>query len=348
MEELLIAIIGDVNPSRTYDPPMTQPAKAAEAAERLGVALAEAGYRILACDARYVEASAVKGYASSSKAEPASIVVEYPLDDPQAAEFPEVLSKPKLFNFRPDSSKQWEMSFYKSLRSVDGVVLIGGGGPSTLISGVLARSYGVPLLALGAYGGSARTVWDSLVPGQDLVDDEGKQCMGVSWAAGVEQKWIAALSRQFTKRAAEIEGRRARVQQWWAIAMIIGVGLLIALGASLTPDNTAATLPVTSWFKMLFWLAPIAAGMAGGAVRVLLAAGATPTLGSIAKGAGAGFVAALLYLLAQQFSNPSAYSFPVYLCAMVFALIGGFTYETVFKKLESTDVTRTEALPGGG
>jgi hypothetical protein len=40
MSGLLIAIVGDVNPNRTYTPPMKDPAKAKRAAEELGAELA--------------------------------------------------------------------------------------------------------------------------------------------------------------------------------------------------------------------------------------------------------------------------------------------------------------------
>jgi hypothetical protein len=53
------------------------------------------------------------------------------------------------------------MSFYGSLVQADGVLLVGG-GRSSLITGVLALTYRVPVLALQAYGGSGEKIWKAL------------------------------------------------------------------------------------------------------------------------------------------------------------------------------------------
>lgn len=42
--------------------------------------------------------------------------------------FSEARSSPELFDTRPSASDDWEVSFYRSLLNVDGVILIGVGG----------------------------------------------------------------------------------------------------------------------------------------------------------------------------------------------------------------------------
>ena len=45
----------------------------------------------------------------------------------------------EYFNEKVDASSDWEVSFYRSLSKVDGLLVLGG-GPSTLIAGQIALS----------------------------------------------------------------------------------------------------------------------------------------------------------------------------------------------------------------
>jgi hypothetical protein len=51
--------------------------------------------------------------------------------------------RPELFQFVNDPSPDWEVSFYRSLASVAGVLLIGGGRP-TYIARLIALSLSTP------------------------------------------------------------------------------------------------------------------------------------------------------------------------------------------------------------
>jgi hypothetical protein len=67
----------------------------------------------------------------SGTAAPGSIEVRFP-DGAEAATFPECETHAAAFRFQPDTSQDWEVSFYRSLNDVDGLLLLGG-GRSTLI-----------------------------------------------------------------------------------------------------------------------------------------------------------------------------------------------------------------------
>jgi hypothetical protein len=60
MNSPLIAIVGDANPQRTFDPVMKDPAKAKKAAEELGTELAQRGARLLVYGGPFVEADVVR------------------------------------------------------------------------------------------------------------------------------------------------------------------------------------------------------------------------------------------------------------------------------------------------
>ena len=72
------------------------------------------------------------------------------------------------FFSQPDSSPGWTSSFYKSLAEVDAVILLGG-GDTTYIAGTVALNDGKSVVAVGAFGGTAKTIWDELVFDPELL-----------------------------------------------------------------------------------------------------------------------------------------------------------------------------------
>jgi hypothetical protein len=119
----LIAVVGSADPQRTYDPELKDAEKTRRAAEELGHELAVAGCRIMVYsgDPKFIEAHIVRGYVASGKACDGSIEVRFP-DGSKAASFPEHQSHPSAFRFHPDTSRDWEVSFYRSLADADGVL----------------------------------------------------------------------------------------------------------------------------------------------------------------------------------------------------------------------------------
>src|SRR5215468_1599943 len=194
----IIAIVGNVT---------TNP-KAHEAAEQLGRELAKAGFRILVygSDSAYLEAPVVKGYVGSQVAKNGSIQVRYPLHG-QKPSFPEQQTHAKVFDFRPDSSPNWEISFYQSLSEVQGMILMGG-GQSTMIAGLVAMGHRIAILALAAFDGTASEVWKALRSGRDLPTYEEISLMASpDWSPEFAADAIRVLQGQI-ERAAEQEKQR--------------------------------------------------------------------------------------------------------------------------------------------
>src|SRR5262249_6564986 len=155
-----ISIVGSVEEGRPYDPPVRNAADAKKTAELLGTELARRGYGIIVYAGDFIERDVVRGFAKASKIRK-SIKVLFPSQQKGAEAFPEYTDHKALFDPIVDESSDWEMSFYGSLAAVDGVVVIGG-ARSTFITGVLALSYRIPLIALQPFGGSGEKIWKTL------------------------------------------------------------------------------------------------------------------------------------------------------------------------------------------
>src|SRR5689334_13793726 len=121
-----VAIVGSAEATRKFDPPVQRPEEAKRAAEQLGRELAEVAWdlTVYSADPDFVEADVVRGYVGSGKAVAASIQVRAPLGK---GAFDEMTEHAEFFDVRSDPSRDWEVSFYRSLPQCDGILLIGGG-----------------------------------------------------------------------------------------------------------------------------------------------------------------------------------------------------------------------------
>jgi hypothetical protein len=133
-----ISIVGSTNRGDAQ----TQ-ADARVAAYHLGRALAKAGLPILVYhdDAIFIKAEVVRGYLDSGSAAVNSIEVRCPekVDEnnvPNPPPFAKYQGHPS-FMFHPDKHPEWEISFYRSLEEIGGMLVLQGGS-STLIAGLIS------------------------------------------------------------------------------------------------------------------------------------------------------------------------------------------------------------------
>jgi hypothetical protein len=339
MKPPLIAIVGSVDEARKIDPPLKNPMQARQAAEAVGRALAEKGHRILVytAEAGFLETFVVKGYVASGKAKPKSIVARFPIGN--ESEFAEYAANPALFHLERDRIPDWETSYYRSLRDVDGVVLIGG-GRSTLITGLIAVTLRIPVVAALAYGGKAEEVWKVLDSAKDLPSAEEINTMAKPGTADVPKEWVNSLEAQRQARQ-RLSFARQRIT---AVAALLLVGWVITLPVGfiiLKSKNEKGELP-WPWdivFVALLFISPLVAGSSGATLRALLPGQEVISAGSSVLGAAAGAIASLLYVGAQLLSSGasggSPNNFPLLLFAVGFGFIAGLTFDSVFKKLES-------------
>lgn len=353
------AIIGDADDKRN-DPahlhpfaPKVDVVKAREAARSLGAALAARGHGLIVYDANFIEAEVVAAYvAARPDASDRGVPIEIRQPIAGAAQvvpFPEERSHPALFNRTAVSSSSWDVSFYRSLADADGLVLIGG-ARSTAIAGQVAIGARVPVLALLKTGGSAETVWRTVVPGVDLPSGNEHARMADDPGDAAAARWVEGLEAQRRRRYAVESGRIV----WHAV--VASVLFVLALAAGLGSHLLVAVLPPVL-AKALLFASTLAAGVAGAAVRMVFERryGSGPLVPpsmaiTVALGLMAGALSGMLYIVAQPGDLELAGVTGLRLVALitVVATIGGLTAEAVFRKLLGIDVLRTGGLAAGG
>lgn len=345
MSMKFISIVGSVDENRTYDPPGGDPAEARNTAESLGMELAKRGYGIIVYAGDYIERDVVRGFVKKAR-EKKSIKVLFPSVKAGPGEFPEYKSathKP-LFDPEVDDSTDWEMSFYGSLVKVDGVVVIGG-AQSTLITGVLALTYHIPIIALRAYGGSGAKIWNVMKRGKGLATAEEVNEMSHGPDEGSIARWVDSLGTQAQEARRRLSNKSAVQWAWTAVGLVVVWILALPLGYSLLPPGGADPNGQSHHaFLVILFLAPMVAGASGATVRMLLPDASTPTARTMALGVTAGAIAGVLYVVSHLVANPNPHSFAILVIAVTFGFIAGLTFDNVFKKLESVDPLRLDAL----
>jgi hypothetical protein len=307
MIDCWIAIVGGLDEART-DHGLRHVTRASAAAALIGRALADKGCGIVVFsgNAAFLEPHVVRGYASSDHAAPESIHVIYPRrGDPPA--FPEHKTKPGCFKFKISQHESWEVSFYRSLYTVDGLIIIGG-AQSTFVSGIFATSRQAPLIALEPYGGSGSKVWELIDPSDGVITREEKELMAEDapsdkWARDIVDCLLTQRKRlRDQKRRKEDEARTHRRQ----LSIEAAVGLtLLAASLALVVSTWDAAVARTMLLTALV-VAPAIAGTSASLIRGLW----EQVAGSVrerpryvwlmaALGCAAGAVAGLLYVVAQ-------------------------------------------------
>lgn len=343
----LIAIVGSMDETRTYDPPLIRPADARAACEQLGRELATHNCRIVVYSSEpgFIECHIVRGYVASQRALPGSIQVRYPYDAGIA--FPELETHPDAFDVRPDTSPDWEVSFYRSLADTDAVVVIGG-GQSTLITGLIAIAYRLPVLAVAVFGGNARKVWETLAREKGWASSEEISAMAHDWRHESAARLVDALLAGLRRRKEEEQAREARLvafrRRATVSSLVAAVLLLVAV----------ATVPI-SWdwdpgsegALTALMLAPLLAGAAGSIIRVVTGAGRDWTKTAV-LGLAAGGIAFLLFIAAQLAATPEILdtdgSRRLLLFGLPMSFIAGLTFDVVYEKLKRTDVVATSVV----
>ena len=350
-EDPIIAIVGNVK---------THP-NAPEAAEALGSALAKARLRILVYSSGedFLERHIVKGYVASQAAAKRSVQVRYALHGSKPA-FPEQQTHAEVFDWRPDPSPDWEVSFYQSLSDADGILLMGG-GDATKIAGVVAMGHGIAILAVAGLDGAGARVWERLRPGRDLPSNDEISLMGRPWSADQAAEFATLLKDQIARKAAlatlqRMAEIRSQISVTWRAVVAV---LFFLLAVACVPVALAWKHIPESILTWLLFFCPLLAGIAGSTIRLVFdasqrseAISPQSAMTTAALGLIAGGVAGLLFITSQITTATPAQGGVVdpdqakklVLFGVLIGFVAGLTLDAVFRKLISSDVVDVSAI----
>lgn len=345
----LIAVVGSAEATRTYDPPLRNLEVVKQACADLGRELAAAGCDLLVYSSvsGFIEADVVRGYITFEAARPSSIQVRAPVDS-RGGQFPEAKEHRGLFDPRPDSSGDWEVSYYRSLVEADGVLLVGG-GRSTFITGLIAIAFNIPTLPVATFGGNAAKVWQALdrVRNNAVTEELGVMA-APDWRADSAKVLVAGLLAQRMRRERQADRARLaerREERRAAVSLTIAVVLLL-LGLATIPAVYAWT-PGSAGNLTALIAAPVLVATCGAIIRNTFDRGHEWWRTAI-LGLAAGAIAGLLFIAAQLATTPDVLDGSGARRLLFFVLpvgfIAGLTFDAVYAKLRAEDVTNIAPL----
>jgi hypothetical protein len=341
-----VAVVGSVDDTRTFDPPVTHPTEARRAAEELGRALAEAEWDLAVCSANrvFVEADVVCGYVSSGKAVTGSIQYRAPFNN--KAEFPEATKYADVFHRQTDVSPDWEVSFYRSLPQCDGVLLIGG-AQSTLVAGLIALTRRVPIITVATFGGNAQKVWENLANERNDATEDDVNMMAQPWRDSSATLLVNSLTAQRNSREAKNQQdlrRRQRASRRAQTSLAFAVLLLLAAVGALVA--AWGWRPGTSGSVAVLIAVPALAAAAGALIRTSLESGENWTRAAVLGGA-AGLIAGLLFVASQLVGAPDVLETAaaqgvrrLLFFVLPIGFVAGLTFDAVYGRLRRTDVSQ--------
>lgn len=345
----LIAVVGSVDPDRTYDPPLADAAPVLTACEEIGTALAEAGCDLVvySSEAQFVEDRVVTGYVAHGDLPPGSVQVRPPYGEAET-DFPMLAERPEVFDVRYEAGENWETSFYRSLREVDGVVLLGG-GRSTLITGMVCLAFGVPMATVPRFGGAGRTVWDTMNRTPHHATADEVSAMGAEWGAGSALRLVRLLLVQGERRdEQQREESRSQRRAAWRSGFGIAFGLLLlCVGLAMIP--LAYALKASAFVNLTsLVVGALATGTSGAITRNAFDRG-EHWARTAALGMSAGAVSFLLFVSAQLAASPEILTGEGARRLLFFVLtvgfVSGFTFDALYGRLKQADPQAPPSVP---
>jgi hypothetical protein len=359
-ERPLIAVVGSVDGTREFAPPLQNIAQGREACRQLGRALAQAhcDLAVFSSKEKYIEAEVVRGYAEACGEGGQGRVVAYPPRH-RSVDFRLPEGSAVTIEVVRDTSGEWEVSYYRTLMACGGVLMVGG-GQSTRVAGIVALAQRIPVVPVAAFGGGAGQVWINLDKVRNDTDDADIALLGQEWSPTVAPELVACLVRQRARRA---EHERAVAQSRTAAAWSAAAGWIVAvvcMAAAVAGLVTAGPAGVaTSADLAVLVCAPLLASVAGSVIRNSFETDSRWVLACI-RGLGAGLVTVLLYVASQLLSVPTLMD-RLDVRRLLFIMIplgfaAGFTFDLVFERLRSGGATGappgsdllSSAAPSGG
>ena len=328
---------------------MTEPARARQACEELGHELAETGWDLIVYSAErsFIEADIVCGYMESGKVPSASTHVRAPFGK---TAFDEMADNREVFDVRADPSRDWEVSFYRSLVDAQGV-LLGGGGRSTLIAGLIALTTRIPIIAVATFCGNAIKVWERLANERNGATEEDISAMADDWRDSSAQRLVQNLSRQLDSREKSYQDKLRREQRASRRAYTsLAVAALLLFGAVAALATACGWRPGTTGSIAVLVMLPTLAAAAGALIRTSLDAGREWARVGVLGGA-AGLITGLLYVASQLVGDPDVLQTSeaenvrrLFFFVLPIGFVAGLTFDAIYAKLRGADVSQAKTF----
>ncbi|MEB3962031.1 hypothetical protein OKJ48_17515 [Streptomyces kunmingensis] len=346
--------------TRGLTPPLRNVAQGPRGCHELGRALARAqcDLAVFSSKETYIEAEVVRGYAEACGEGIPGRVVAFPPRH-RSVDFALTEGSSVSVDVVRDTSGEWEVAYYRTLMSCDGVLMVGG-GQSTRVAGIVALARQIPVLPVAAFGGGAGQVWVNLDKVRNDTDDADIALLGQDWSADSAERLVACLLRQRTRRLRrERAATRGKWRSAWsgAAGWSVAVACMAAAVAGLVTAGPARA--ATSKDLTLLVCAPLLASVAGAVIRNSFET-ESRWLRACIRGLGAGLVTVLLYVASQLLSTPTLLErLDVRRLLFITVPLGftaGFTFDLVFERLRSgavggpppgSDVLSSSAPSGG-
>ncbi|MFI5914869.1 hypothetical protein [Dactylosporangium sp. NPDC051541] len=337
----LIAVVGSLDPAKTYAPPLRgELAAAAAACQELGGALLRDGCDLLVFSSKpgYAERLFVTGYVGAAGAgAPGRIVARPARDQDFTVDLPAGSSV--VVEVARDTSAEWEVAFYRSLLAADAVVLVGG-ARSTRVAGIVAIAQDVPVLPVAAFGGGAGQVWVNLDRDRNGITDDDVALLGAPWDEHSAIRLVACLRRAI-EHARQQRDRRERAAR--GLAAMAGFGRAVAAAALVAAFTTVALAgpagPAGRLDIALLLAGPMLAAVAGAVIRDSFGTDQRWTRSAL-RGLGAAAVSVPLYIASQLLAVPGLLD-DLDVRRLLFFLVplgfaAGFTFDLVFDRIRTT------------
>jgi hypothetical protein len=359
----LVAIVGSARAEITAE----KEDAARQACKELGRALANGGWGIAVyTDSEdFIEPDLVRGYVAEGGAELGCVTCFYPQGE--AIELPDREGHPELFGpDRVDAASDWEVSFYRSLSEVDGILILGGRS-STLIAGHIALMRHLPIVSVAEFGGTGTKLWRYMKLKPDGLQDSDLEAMA-AWSSTSARDCVQSLSRQREKRldaqrreSAELsdlreragrlekledEGRTRRVDILATLGLVSVLVILILVELEIGKTG--------GWYSAALLLSLLVAGGLGATVRVLTPdppryARWTPQIFGIVGGLFVGLLYMLPHLIGDHHlftagEEVSPQMHAQFLSVVVVAFLAGLGFEITLSQLLSKSKASGEEI----
>ncbi|MGF1508387.1 MAG: hypothetical protein ACFB9M_02670 [Myxococcota bacterium] len=355
-----VAIVGGFFKLDDDDPQAGREAR--KAAEQIGAELAKAGFGLVVyfSNDKSLEPHVVSGYVAQTPQGSAKDSIRIRCahsqrttggadpDDENTVYFKEEAARDELFDGRGIAGADWAAPFYRSLAEEHGsdqggvdAILLMAGGHSTSIAGQVAVGRQLPALAIDAYAGTAKTIWNELKTRSPEYPDFGRQgaqeC--VEW---LRRACDAHLARKRKRHEAEhilAELNSQSTKRNWALVPAVLMFLSLLLG--ITGEFDRPLYLMLMMFGLLF-----AGGTGALAGSLLWARQGTAPSTALFLGTLAGVLAGLAYVVPQWISGvdaeaargPETVSLAdkiQFVTAVLVAFTAGIGFDTVFARYKT-------------